>query len=68
VILDEKCPPLTPSCISLALWGFLSPQGNASKLGFDLDSVICLEPKKNVKFSRLAFSFALGYIELEISR
>jgi hypothetical protein len=68
VILDEKCPPLTPSCISLALWGFLSPQGNASKLGFDLDSIICLVPKKSVKLSRLVFSFVFGYIELEISQ
>jgi hypothetical protein len=68
VILDEKCPPLTRSCISLALWEFLSPQGDASKLGFDLDNIICLVPKKSVKLSRLVFSFVFGYIELEISQ
>jgi hypothetical protein len=68
MILDEKCPPSTPSCISFALWGFFSPQGNASKLDFDLDSIICLVPNKSVKLSRLAFSFALGYTKLEISQ
>jgi hypothetical protein len=68
VILDEKCPPLIPSCISLTLWGFLSRQGNASKLGFDLDGIICLVPKKSVKLSRLTFSFTFGYIELKISQ
>jgi hypothetical protein len=50
----------------ITLWGFLNPIGNTSKLGFDLDSIILPLPKKSVKFLRLVFSFALGYIELEI--
>jgi hypothetical protein len=49
VILDDKCPPLTPSCISHNTMGFPSPQGNASKLGFDLENIICLMPRKNLK-------------------
>jgi hypothetical protein len=46
------------------LWGFPNPKGNTSKLGFDLDSIIHLLLKKNVKFLRLVFSFALGHVEL----
>jgi hypothetical protein len=68
VISNEKCPPSAPSCISFALWGFLSLQGNASKLDFDIDNIICLVLNKSVKLSRVAFSFALGYTELEISQ
>jgi hypothetical protein len=68
MILDEKCPPSTPSCISLTLWGLLNPQGNASKLDFDFDSIIYFVPNKSIKLSRLAFSFVFGYIELEISQ
>jgi hypothetical protein len=44
----------------------LSPQGNASKLGFDLDGIICPGTKKNIKISRLVFSFALDYSESKI--
>jgi hypothetical protein len=47
----------------IALWGFPNPQGNASKLGFDLDGIICHVPKKSVKLSRLVFSFAPNYNE-----
>jgi hypothetical protein len=46
--------------------GIPSPQGNVSKLGLDLDNIICLVPRKNVKLSKLAFSFAPSYSELKI--
>jgi hypothetical protein len=46
--------------------GIPSPQGNISKLGLDLDSMICHVPRKNVKLSKLTFSFALSYSELKI--
>jgi hypothetical protein len=45
---------------------FLSPQGNTSTLGLDLDNIINHVPKKNVEISRLAFSFVPNYIELKI--
>jgi hypothetical protein len=43
----------------------MSPQGNASELDLDLDNIIFLVPKENVKFSRLAFSFAPNCSELK---
>jgi hypothetical protein len=55
-----------PHAFPITLWVFLNPQGNASKLGLDLDDIIFLIPKKNVKLSRLIFSFAPHYSELEI--
>jgi hypothetical protein len=59
--LDEKCPPSTLHAFLVALWGFLTLQGKTSKLGFDLDSIICLGPKKNIKLSKLVFSFVPSY-------
>jgi hypothetical protein len=43
----------------VTLWVFSSPQNNASKVGFDLNNIIFHVPKKNMKVSKLAFSFAL---------
>jgi len=47
----------------VALWGFSSLVGNASKLGLDLDNIIFLASNKSTKLSKLAFSFARGHIE-----
>jgi hypothetical protein len=57
--------PTTNSAFLVALWGFSSRQHNTTKLGLDFDGMICLVPKKNIKLSRLAFSFALDYNEQE---
>jgi hypothetical protein len=46
--------------------GIPSPQSNVSKLGLNLDSIICPVPRKNVKLSKLAFSFVPSYSELKI--
>jgi hypothetical protein len=43
----------------VTLWGFPSLEGNTSKLGLDLDDIICLAAKKNVKLLKLAFSLLL---------
>jgi hypothetical protein len=47
-----------PHAFLVTLWGFLSLCSNASKLGLDLDNVICLIPTKNIKLSKLNFSFS----------
>jgi hypothetical protein len=44
-----------PHAFIVALWLFPSPQGNASKLGLNLDCIIFHVPKKNIKLSRLVF-------------
>jgi len=46
-----------PHRFLVALWGFPSPKGNASKLGFNFDGIISLVPKKSVKLSKLVFFF-----------
>ncbi len=48
------------------LWVFWSPQSNALEFGLDLDDIIVPVPKKNIKLSRLAFSFAFDYILLKM--
>jgi hypothetical protein len=40
MISDEKCPPLTPSCISYNIVGIFEFSKNTSELGFDLDGII----------------------------
>jgi hypothetical protein len=57
-----------PHGFPIALWGFPNLEGNTSKLGFDVDSIIFSKSKKNIKLSKLAFSFGLGHIELGIFR
>jgi hypothetical protein len=44
---------------------FLNSQGNSSNLGLDLNDIIVPIPKKNIKLSRLAFSFAFDCIILK---
>jgi hypothetical protein len=47
-----------PHAFPITLWGFPSPEGNILKLGFDLDNIIFHILNKNLKLSKLAFSFA----------
>ncbi len=47
----------------VTLWVFSNPQGNISKLGFDLDGIIFLIPKKNMNLLKIVFSFAPDYSE-----
>jgi hypothetical protein len=52
--------PTTNNAFPVTLWGFPSPQGNASKLGLDFHGMICHVLKKSIKLLGLVFSFAPG--------
>jgi len=56
-----------PHAFCVALWVFLSPQGNALELGLDLHNIIFSVPKNGKKLSRLAFSFAHNSMNQKIS-
>jgi len=56
-----------PHAFCVALWVFLSPQGNALELGLDLHNIIFSVPKNGKKLSRLTFSFAHNSMNQKIS-
>jgi hypothetical protein len=56
---------LLPHAILVVLWVFSNLQGIASKLDLDLNGIIYLIPKKNVKISKLVFSFVIGRTKLK---